>query len=61
MRSVSLKVEAVSASGIGVSFIISGLWRSMRLLNACPSSCASVLTSEALPAKLVITRLMFLA
>ena len=46
-------------SGIGVSFIISGLWRSMRLLNACPSSCASVLTSEALPAKLVITRLMF--
>ena len=57
---VSLKVEAVSASGIGVSVIMDGTRQSIRLLNAWPSSCASVLTSERLPVKLVITRLMFL-
>ena len=54
---VSLKMEAVSARGMGALVIMLGRPAMQRLCQAWPSSWAMVLTSEKLPWKLVITRL----
>ena len=60
LSSVSLKMDAVSARGMGGSAMSTGTRSRHTLCQPCPSSCASVLTSLKLPTKLVSTRLIFI-